>query len=665
MHWGYSSKPQLFGRTEFSDQSDNDLTLEKRPINVILRLSHQTSDSKKQLATFCKLEDDQITMDKERMEYSSFDRAFSSEASQEDIFNYLNSDLQVIRNVLDAFNTTIITYGQELSGKTYTLKGACNSDGKANGIVFRLCSELFTNIEKEQSEQQVKFSVNLSAFELNMDKIYDLLNPTGYKKPLKIHHEGGKKEYSIKELTNTLVTSTDEIIKELTIISQKIQKDSEAVGRSKSHIFLKILVEQRNITEEVVKISSLNIIDLAGSNTLNKEKNNDMGSEEIKKLNCEMNSLKNMINTLSEYETKHGIIMADNLIPYKESILTKLLIDSLAGNSITTFIICCSTDKNNERDSARSLITGSILKGIKTSIHPNIFGLHQKKKMTMLVENMKMKEENYLFRIKQLEEERNKLRSESYETVKPNPDSLKEKLKQSETENKALLEQLELLNSLLRSSSDHGINSIPNNDYMSDITNTLIVKSSKVIELQISLEETKHRNFRMMETVKELHSKDINLEQMNYKLVSQIKSHEKAIQDLLTVNAAIQSELDNSREINKVRNEKVRLLEERVSKLNLTNSEFAGNTLPPRHRSTGPPGHAMMQIDEEKGSSKVSSWGFSHSKNGLWGMKKASTGSIAASNSEDMFVPRPLKKGLQLNSVRIFSGPETNSQVKK
>lgn len=664
MYWGYSNKTNIFGSTDSSHKVEADLTAERTPINVVVKLVPQKHGNKGRLPMFCRPEGDSVLLDTDKSEYSSFDKVSHSTETIDELHNYFQSDLNCVQNILDAYNLTLITYGQSFTGKTSTLFGNNEKDTTEESLIQKLSKELFEKIKTKRQEHGTKTVVNLKVFEINMEKVHDMLIPDGKKKSLKLHHEANKVEYSVKDLSGRTVTSAQDIALEMNNVAKRRNVSTKQSIRSKTHLFVKITVEQRNVIDETLKTGSLLLVDLCGSNPLNKDIDKDISSEEIKKLNAELKALNHVINTISDHQIKHPDDRREYSIPYRESALTKLLLNALTGNSITTFLICCSTDKEDEIDSINSLRIGSTIKNLKTSIHANIVGLNQKKKMDLLYENTKKKEDNYLKRIKQLEYERNGLR-ENHKGPDGNISNSVtfQKLQKSEAENKAVVEQLELLKGLLNRPSKEPLNSSPQpNGNIMDITNSLIQKSSRVAELQASIEEMNHLNYNLKEKIKEMGGRDVSLEQMNNKLVLQIKEHEILIQKLLTANAAMESELDHFKEINKVRTDKVKLLEDRISKVSINNNNnnaYDSSVETPRQGSvSSSSGHTIVPIDERK-EIGASPWGIKNAINNGWGNRQASVGSIGISTSEETFVPRPLKKGLKLNSVRIVSGPAT------
>ena len=662
MYWGYSNKGSLFTPTESAQDEYMDITAERKPIHIVVRATPQRTEPKGKLPAFCHLDDEEITVNTGKPEYSSFDKVFGSNTTNQDLYNYFHNDVRVVENVLDAFNSTVITYGAAFSGKTYSLVGDASAGSLEQNTTYQICKELFDRIDEDSKNKGTKFGIKLSAFEVSLEKIYDLLTPQSSKKrSLKLHHEDNKLEYNIKDLSVVVVTSLEDVTKRISDISNRTQTESKAKKRSKSHVFFKLSIEQRNVNDESLKLSALTIVDMAGCDLVTKEKAKHISSDEIKKLNTEMKAFKHVIDAVSEYETKHHSNIPEGSIPYRESTLTKLLLSPMIGNSLTTFLVCCSTDRKDEQDSMKALLSAGVIRRIKTNVRANIFGLHQKKKMSLFYETMKIKEQNYLDRIKQLEHDRDNLREKYGGASNANtPTHVATELKKSEAKNKALIEELALLRSALQNGGDGKSIDAQQTGSIMDITNSLIEKSSKVVELQSSIEETRHMNFMLKGKLKGIDGRDKTLEEMNTKLMLQIKAHEKMIQDLLTANAAIESELDHFKEINKVRTEKLQLLEERMAKLNVAHSGQDSMASARNNSFSASSGHTMVQIDEGKAGFGSSSWGYPSPQKGTPRNRQVSVGSIGQSSSEDGFVPRPLKKGLKLNSVRVVSGPATS-----
>ena len=153
MYWGYSNKSTLFSSSEPSHKLEEDVTAEKSPINVVIRMNPQKHDNKNRLPMFCKPEESGIYLDSDKLEYSSFDKVFGTNSTNNDVYEYFNKESNHIKHVLDAYDTAIITYGQSLTGKTSTLLGDQVSQNKNtdNGLLFQLSNELFEKLDEEKS----------------------------------------------------------------------------------------------------------------------------------------------------------------------------------------------------------------------------------------------------------------------------------------------------------------------------------------------------------------------------------------------------------------------------------------------------------------------------------------------------------------------------------
>lgn len=80
--------------------------------------------------------------------------------------------IDVIQNAFAGYNACIFAYGQTGSGKSYTMMGGPENQG----IIPRLCDEIFTRIEVESNES-TQFKVEVSYMEIYNEKVRDLLDP--------------------------------------------------------------------------------------------------------------------------------------------------------------------------------------------------------------------------------------------------------------------------------------------------------------------------------------------------------------------------------------------------------------------------------------------------------------------------------------------------------
>jgi kinesin family protein 5 len=132
---------------------------------------------------------------------------------------------------------------------------------------------------------------------------------------------------------------------------------------SRSHSIFLISIQQRNTETGAQKTGNLYLVDLAGSEKVGKTGASGQTLEEAKKINKSLSALGMVINALTDGKAKH--------IPYRDSKLTRILQESLGGNSRTTLIINCSPSSYNEAETLGTLRFGIRAKSIKNSARVN------------------------------------------------------------------------------------------------------------------------------------------------------------------------------------------------------------------------------------------------------------------------------------------------------
>jgi hypothetical protein len=248
-------------------------------------------------------------------------------------------------------NATIMAYGQSGTGKTHTigLESIFSSDGKA-GIIPRAMSEIFVLAAKSKSE--VKISV--SFFEIYQERICDLCHSEagkagGKRETLEVREDESGQVF-VAGLTCEQVSSTGEA---LSIIKKgnrkrKIRETERNSSSSRSHAIVQVLIEQRHKNGDTTVKSKVSFCDLAGSERWNKEV--QMGEERVNEL-CNINSsllaLAEVVSALSEGSRRH--------IPYRSSLLTFILRDSLGGNCALSLIVTLSPSSDCFSESVSTL----------------------------------------------------------------------------------------------------------------------------------------------------------------------------------------------------------------------------------------------------------------------------------------------------------------------
>ena len=133
---------------------------------------------------------------------------------------------------------------------------------------------------------------------------------------------------------------------------------------SRSHSIFVLTISQKNVETGSIRSGQLFLVDLAGSEKVGKTGATGQTLEEAKKINKSLSALGNVINSLTDGTSRH--------IPYRDSKLTRILQESLGGNSRTTLIINCSPSSFNDSETLSTLRFGVRAKTIKNKARMNV-----------------------------------------------------------------------------------------------------------------------------------------------------------------------------------------------------------------------------------------------------------------------------------------------------
>ncbi|KAJ8656579.1 hypothetical protein O0I10_007656 [Lichtheimia ornata] len=288
----------------------------------------------------------------------AFDKVFGWKTRQEDIFNY--SIKSIVDDVVSGYNGTVFAYGQTGSGKTYTMMGSDIDDHENKGIIPRIVEQIFTSIM--ESPPNMEFTVKVSYMEIYMEKVRDLLNPQHDNLPI---HEDKVKGVYVKGVLEVYVSSTEEVYEVMRRGSNNrvVAYTNMNAESSRSHSLVMITITQKNVDTGAAKSGKLYLVDLAGSEKVGKTGASGQTLEEAKKINKSLTALGMVINALTDGKSSH--------IPYRDSKLTRILQESLGGNSRTTLIINCSPSSYNEAETVSTLRFGVRAKTIKNKAKVN------------------------------------------------------------------------------------------------------------------------------------------------------------------------------------------------------------------------------------------------------------------------------------------------------
>ncbi|XP_006862467.1 PREDICTED: kinesin-like protein KIF17 [Chrysochloris asiatica] len=284
----------------------------------------------------------------------TFDGAYYMDHFTEQIYNEIAYPL--VEGVTEGYNGTIFAYGQTGSGKSFTMQGLPDPSSH-RGIIPRAFEHVFESV---QCAENTKFLVRASYLEIYNEDVHDLLGAdTKQKLELKEHPEKGVYVKGLSMHTVHSVAQCERIMdtgwKNRSVGYTLMNKDS-----SRSHSIFTISIEIYAVDErgkDHLRAGKLNLVDLAGSERQSKTGATGERLKEATKINLSLSALGNVISALVDGRSKH--------IPYRDSKLTRLLQDSLGGNTKTLMVACLSPADNNYDETLSTLRYANRAKNIK------------------------------------------------------------------------------------------------------------------------------------------------------------------------------------------------------------------------------------------------------------------------------------------------------------
>ncbi|XP_006815172.1 kinesin-like protein KIF28 [Saccoglossus kowalevskii] len=283
-------------------------------------------------------------------------------ADQKTVFNDLGRG--ILDNAWGGYNCSLFAYGQTGSGKSYSIVGY----GPNKGIVPMFCEEMFVGIEKKQSEgTKTEFEVTFSMLEIYNEQVRDLLNPSSNKKGgLKVRQHP-KKGFYVESLQTVPVNSykdienrMDEGTRNRTVAATQMNATS-----SRAHTIVGIVFTQKfknDAGAETAKSAVVNLVDLAGSERAESTGATGDRLKEGAAINQSLSTLGNCIAALADKSQGKNV-----RVPFRDSVLTKLLKNALGGNSKTIMIAALSPADINYEETLSTLRYADRAKQIKTA----------------------------------------------------------------------------------------------------------------------------------------------------------------------------------------------------------------------------------------------------------------------------------------------------------
>ena len=329
----------------------------------------------------------QVLMGKKRC--FTYDQVYGPSSKQRDVYN--GSVKSLVDAAFDGYNATIFAYGQTGSGKTFTM-GSGNNIGirkEEMGLIPTVATDIFKRIEQiKKDTPEIEFSVRVEFMEIYGEDMRDLLDPVG--------SGNGEHGIHLRTLQNgqiaavgcktESVNSEEDMMRCLERGSMCRTTGSTLMNAhsSRSHAIFTLFLEQRqtivnsnnnnnnqikeeeeeeknnsnnsnllinntNSSHSEVRSSKFHFVDLAGSERAKKTGAVGQRLKEGININVGLLALGNVISALGDPK-KRG-----QHVPYRDSILTRMLQDSLGGNSKTLMIACVSPADTNFSETLSTL----------------------------------------------------------------------------------------------------------------------------------------------------------------------------------------------------------------------------------------------------------------------------------------------------------------------
>lgn len=291
----------------------------------------------------------------------TFDTVFGQESKQLDVYNL--TARPIIDSVLEGYNGTIFAYGQTGTGKTFTMEGV-RAVPELRGIIPNSFAHIFGHIAK--AEGDTRFLVRVSYLEIYNEEVRDLLGKDQMQR-LEVKERPDVGVY-IKDLSGYVVNNADDMDRIMTLghKNRSVGATNMNEHSSRSHAIFTITIEcsEKGVDgNQHVRMGKLHLVDLAGSERQGKTGATGQRLKEATKINLSLSTLGNVISALVDGKSTH--------VPYRNSKLTRLLQDSLGGNSKTMMCANIGPADYNYDETISTLRYANRAKNIKNKARIN------------------------------------------------------------------------------------------------------------------------------------------------------------------------------------------------------------------------------------------------------------------------------------------------------
>lgn len=329
----------------------------------------------------------------------TFDYVFDIDSQQEQIYTQCIEKL--IEGCFEGYNATVFAYGQTGAGKTYTMGTGfdVNIMEEEQGIISRAVRHLFKSIDEKKTSAiknglpPPEFKVNAQFLELYNEEVLDLFDTTrdidakNKKSNIRIHEDSTGGIYTVGVTTRTVNTEPEMMqCLKLGALSRTTASTQMNVQSSRSHAIFtihvcqtrvcpqtdaenatdnKLISESSPMNEFETLTAKFHFVDLAGSERLKRTGATGERAKEGISINCGLLALGNVISALGD-KSKRA-----THVPYRDSKLTRLLQDSLGGNSQTIMIACVSPSDRDFMETLNTLKYANRARNIKNKVMVN------------------------------------------------------------------------------------------------------------------------------------------------------------------------------------------------------------------------------------------------------------------------------------------------------
>ena len=303
-----------------------------------------------------------------------FDFAYGMDETQTTLYNDIGKPM--LDKAVDGWNGTIFAYGQTGAGKSFSMTGTPDKPG----IVPQMNKDMFERIARLKEEQPgKKFLVTCAFLEIYNEVLFDLLDPSGKAGASKTRRDAGNIEIKENPKLGVYVAGLNEIPadsgeKILSLLDQgnamrAIAATNMNATSSRSHSIFIVKMTSAEIVEGQKREmrSTINLVDLAGSERVSKTGATGAKLKEGANINKSLSALGAVINALAE-QSKQGKKV---FIPYRNSKLTRVLQESLGGNSVTVMLAAISPAGFNFEESLNTLQYADRAKAIQLKAKRN------------------------------------------------------------------------------------------------------------------------------------------------------------------------------------------------------------------------------------------------------------------------------------------------------